>query len=105
MKKCTQLIYSQIFRIGFAIAQRLAEDGAKVVISSRKEQNVAKAVKDLTEKGLTVTGVVCHVAKQGDREKLFKEANDKFGGIDILVSNAAVNPSVGGVFEVAYQHF
>jgi hypothetical protein len=35
-------------------------------------------------------------------ERLIKEAQDKFGGIDILVSNAAVNPGVGPVLEVNY---
>lgn len=48
-----------------------------------------------------VTGVVCHVGKAEDRKKLLQEAVDKYGGLDILVSNAAVNPSVGGVLDVS----
>jgi len=83
--------------IGFSIAERLAQDGAKVVISSRKQKNVDSAVKQLEQKGLLVTGMVCHVAKEEDREKLIEETVNKFGGIDILISNAAVNPVFGPV--------
>jgi Dehydrogenases with different specificities (related to short-chain alcohol dehydrogenases) len=89
-------------RIGFAIAERLAADGASVVVSSRKESNVTNAVEKLKASGYSVSGVVCHVSKASDRERLIKEAQDRFGGIDILVSNAAVNPGVGPVLEVIY---
>ncbi|GLG97222.1 Uncharacterized protein GBIM_04020 [Gryllus bimaculatus] len=85
--------------IGLAIARRLAQDGASVVISSRKENNVQRAVKDLQSEGLTVSGIVCHVGKASDRQKLLECASSKYGGIDILVSNAAVNPTVGHVLE------
>lgn len=57
-------------RIGFAIARRLAQDGAHVVISSRKQQNVNQAVATLQREGLSVTGTVCHVGKAEDREQL-----------------------------------
>ncbi|XP_057642516.1 dehydrogenase/reductase SDR family member 2, mitochondrial-like isoform X2 [Chionomys nivalis] len=56
--------------IGFAIARRLAQDGAHVVISSRKQQNVDHAVATLKEEGLSVTGTVCHVGKAEDRQHL-----------------------------------
>nr|CAD7573548.1 unnamed protein product [Timema californicum] len=91
---------SKIQGIGFAVAKRLAADGASVVISSRKETNVCNAMNKLQKEGLSVTGVVCHVAKKEDRERLFQEAIDKFGGIDILISNAAANPTSGSILEV-----
>ena len=94
------MVFTFSFSIGFAIAERLAADGANVVVSSRREQNVNNAVEKLKSSGYSVTGVVCHVGKAEDRKRLFKEALDKFGGIDILVSNAAVNPGVGPVLEV-----
>nr|XP_051677717.1 dehydrogenase/reductase SDR family member 2, mitochondrial isoform X2 [Oryctolagus cuniculus] len=56
--------------IGLAIARRLAQDGAHVVISSRKQQNVDRAVAALQGEGLSVTGTVCHVGKAEDRERL-----------------------------------
>uniref|UniRef100_A0A667HQR6 Dehydrogenase/reductase SDR family member 4-like n=1 Tax=Lynx canadensis TaxID=61383 RepID=A0A667HQR6_LYNCA len=56
--------------IGFAIAGRLARDGAHVVVSSRKQQNVDRAVAALQGEGLSVVGIVCHVGKAEDRERL-----------------------------------
>ena len=47
-----------------------------------------------------IHGVVCHVAKREDREKLIEETISKFGGIDILVSNAGTNPVFGPMLEV-----
>ncbi|XP_072271209.1 dehydrogenase/reductase SDR family member 4-like [Pyxicephalus adspersus] len=85
--------------IGLAIARKLAQDGARVLISSRKQQNVDKAVKELKQEGLDVEGTVCHVGRSEDREKLVTTAVQKFGGIDILVSNAAVNPFFGNILD------
>ncbi|XP_065199899.1 dehydrogenase/reductase SDR family member 4-like isoform X2 [Planococcus citri] len=84
-------------RIGFAIANKLATEGAKVVISSRQEVNVNEAVEKLKNNGHqnNISGVVCHVGNKEDRKRLYEEALNKFGGIDILISNAAVNPFVG----------
>ncbi|XP_045440714.1 dehydrogenase/reductase SDR family member 2, mitochondrial isoform X2 [Pipistrellus kuhlii] len=56
--------------IGFAIARRLAQDGAHVVVSSRKQQNVDQALATLQEEGLSVSGTVCHVGKAEDRDWL-----------------------------------
>lgn len=48
----------------------MARDGAHVVISSRKQENVKEAVDILKEEGLSVTGTVCHVGKAEDRQHL-----------------------------------
>ncbi|KAI5645393.1 enoyl-(Acyl carrier protein) reductase domain-containing protein [Phthorimaea operculella] len=85
--------------IGFAIAKRLGDEGANVIISSRKEANVQKAVASLRKDGINVEGVVCHVADAEHRKRLFDLAKSKFGGLDILVSNAAVNPAVSPILE------
>ncbi|XP_073837453.1 dehydrogenase/reductase 4 isoform X2 [Musca autumnalis] len=85
--------------IGFAIAKRLAQDGANVVISSRKQQNVDKAVEALRKENLNVLGMKCHVSEKQDRQNLFEETMKKYGKINILVSNAATNPAVGGVLD------
>jgi len=91
--------------IGFAIAKKLATDGAKVVISSRKEKNVTNAVDSLTNLGLDVTGTVCHVGKSDDRSNLLNLAKEKYGGLDILVSNAAVNPFFGHVLDCSEEEW
>lgn len=85
--------------IGLAIAERLGKDGANVVISSRKQANVDKALSFLREKGCSVSGIVCHVGKREDREKLIKHALEKNGAIDILISNAAANPAMCQVLD------
>lgn len=86
--------------IGFSIAQRLAKEGAKVVISSRKQAKVDQALENLRKDNLECHGLVCHVAKSKDRSKLIEETVQKYGGIDILVSNAATNPSFGPIFDI-----
>lgn len=58
--------------IGYAIAKRLGEEGAHVVISSRKQAHVDHALKTLKEANLSVSGLVCHVGKQADRAKLIE---------------------------------
>lgn len=93
-----------LFSIGLAIAQRLASDGANVVISSRKLANVERAVAQLHSVGLpNVVGVQCHVASREDRTNLFAKACERFGGVDILVSNAAVSPAVGPVLDASEE--
>lgn len=87
--------------IGFAVAKRMAEDGAKVVISSRKQNNVDRALGELKDEFPNqVAGVVCHVGKEEDQQKLVDYALDQFGSIDILVSNVAVNPYFGTILDM-----
>lgn len=85
--------------IGYAIAQGLAENGAKVLISSRKQENVDEAVAALQTKGLTVEGTVCHVSHEEDRKNLIKKAIDEYGKLDILVLNAGINPVFGPLLQ------
>jgi len=85
--------------IGFGIAENLARHGAHVMLSSRKAANVTSAVDKLQAAGLSVSGTVCHVGKQEDRSNLFQQTVDRFGGLDILVSNAAVNPYFGPMLD------
>uniref|UniRef100_A0A8D2APL4 Dehydrogenase/reductase SDR family member 4 n=1 Tax=Sciurus vulgaris TaxID=55149 RepID=A0A8D2APL4_SCIVU len=89
--------------IGFAIARRLAQNGAHVVICSRKQHNVDQAVATLQREGLSVTGTVCHVGKAEDREKLVATALEHSKGIDFLVCVAGVNPLVGSTLGSSEQ--
>ncbi|GFQ99462.1 hypothetical protein TNCT_261671 [Trichonephila clavata] len=85
--------------IGFAVAKRLANDGASVVVSSRKKDKVEKAVAEIKSISDKVVGIPCHVGKSEDRKLLLDFAVAKFGGIDILVNNAAVNPAICQVLD------
>lgn len=87
--------------IGLAVAKRMAEDGAKIVVSSRKQNNVDKAVSELKQQFPgQVGGIVCHVGKDEDRQKLIDYTLDQFKSIDILVSNVAVNPYFGTIMDM-----
>jgi len=86
--------------IGFAIAERLGLEGASVVVSSRKQKNVEEAVEKLRGKGIDVLGVACHVSSREQRRDLIQRTVNKYGGIDILVSNAAANPTVDPIVEI-----
>jgi dehydrogenase/reductase SDR family protein 4 len=68
-----------IFSIGFAIAERLGSEGAKVVISSRKQKNVDAAVDKLKQLGHDVFGVVCHVSNKENRKHLFEKVFSSVG--------------------------
>ncbi|PSR98392.1 Tropinone reductase-like [Actinidia chinensis var. chinensis] len=85
--------------IGFSIAERLGLEGASVVISSRKQNNVDEAVEKLKARGIEVLGVVCHVSNAQQRKNLIDKTVKKYGKIDVIVSNAAVNPSVSAILE------
>ena len=54
----------------------------------------------LEGENIEVMGTVCHVAKEADRSRLVEETLKRFGGIDVFVSNAAVNPAVGPLLDV-----
>uniref|UniRef100_A0A8C3UR87 Uncharacterized protein n=1 Tax=Catharus ustulatus TaxID=91951 RepID=A0A8C3UR87_CATUS len=88
-------------RIGLAVAEALGVAGAQVFLSSRRQHNVDRAVAHLRGRGLQVSGVTCHVGRAEERERMVQavRALDTFGAIDILVSNAAVNPHLGPALE------
>ncbi|KAG2442387.1 hypothetical protein HXX76_002473 [Chlamydomonas incerta] len=81
--------------IGLATAERLAEEGASVFICSRKASNVEETVAALRGRGLEVSGCACHVGSAEQRKQLVAACVQKYGGMDALVSNAAVNPGAG----------
>ncbi|QHO51080.1 Tropinone reductase-like [Arachis hypogaea] len=85
--------------IGFAIAERLGLEGASVVISSRKQQNVDEAAEKLRAKGIEVLALVCHVSNDQQRKDLIQKTAQKYGKIDVIVSNAAANPSVDPILQ------
>jgi len=78
--------------IGKAIATLLAEAGASVVVSSRKIEAVQEVADALTNQGFKAAATACHVGEPAALESLVEFAIDQFGGIDILVNNAATNP-------------
>jgi NAD(P)-dependent dehydrogenase (short-subunit alcohol dehydrogenase family) len=83
--------------IGKAIAEQMAEQGAKVVISSRKAgpcEEVAAAINAKHGDG-TAIAVPASISSKEDLQRLVDETDKAFGKIDILVCNAASNPYYG----------
>lgn len=85
--------------IGLAIAERYAQHGAKVVLSSRKQESLDAVAADMREKGYDVLPVAAH---NGDKEalaRLVDAAVQHYGGLDIVVNNAATNPHFGNLLD------
>src|ERR1700686_5193386 len=83
--------------IGRAIAERLAEHGAKVVVSSRKAEACKEVADAINKKHGKEPAVVipANISSKDDLKHLVEETDRKFGKIDILVCNAASNPYFG----------
>src|SRR6185312_17161816 len=81
--------------IGRAIAERMAEHGAKVVVSSRKADACEAVAQGIRERGGEAAVIPCHIARKEELQKLVDSTIALWGGIDIVVSNAAVNPYLG----------
>jgi NAD(P)-dependent dehydrogenase (short-subunit alcohol dehydrogenase family) len=81
--------------IGLAIVKRMAEHGATVVVSSRKPDACEVVAKEIRDAGGKAIVVPCHVARKEELQNLVDKTVAQCGGIDIVVSNAAVNPYLG----------
>ncbi len=81
--------------IGRAIAERLAEHGARVVVSSRKEDACETVAQGIRARGGEALVVPCHIARKEELQELVDRTVAHWGGIDVLVCNAAVNPYLG----------
>ncbi|WP_373553973.1 SDR family NAD(P)-dependent oxidoreductase [Haliscomenobacter sp.] len=81
--------------IGASIAQTFATNGAKVVVSSRKQAAVDEVVAEIQAAGGEALAVAAHVGDTQALENLVKLTIEHYGRIDILVNNAATNPVFG----------
>jgi NAD(P)-dependent dehydrogenase (short-subunit alcohol dehydrogenase family) len=86
--------------IGKAMAERMAEHGAKVVISSRKADVCDEVAASINAKGGEAIAVPCNISDQSQLEVLVNKTVAAWGGIDILVCNAAANPYYGPMADV-----
>ncbi len=91
--------------LGFAIARAYSEAGARVVIGSRSEVSVERAVEDLRKEGAPAEGRVCDVAREQDVRALAEHAISVFGTIDIWVNNAGLSAPYGPTVDVPTDRF
>ncbi len=85
--------------IGESIACLLAEQGATVIVSSRKIDGCQAVVDKINDAGGKAEAFACHIGNMDDIETIFKHINDKYTKLDILVNNAAANPYFGHILD------
>ena len=92
--------------IGKAMAEAYVAAGAQVVISSRKEENVAQVAAALNERYPgRVLAVAAHAGEPDSGQKLVAAAVTEFGRLDIAVNNAATNPHFGPILTADESHW
>lgn len=93
--------------MGLAMAEGLAEHGARVVISSRKLDQCELAAEQVNEKcgADRAIAVACNIGHKDQLENLVETTRSRLGPIDILVSNAGVNPFYGRMSEIPDSAF
>ncbi|MCB1675903.1 MAG: SDR family oxidoreductase [Halioglobus sp.] len=91
--------------IGRSIAECMAQAGAKVVISSRKQDICEEVAQGISDGGGEAIAVPCNISRKEDLEHLTAQAVDTWGRLDILVCNAAVNPYFGPMAEMSDEAY
>jgi gluconate 5-dehydrogenase len=87
--------------LGRAMAQGLAEAGAKVVVSSRKQDLCDVAAKEIASAtGVETMGLACHVGDWDAIPGFVQQVIEHFGTVDVLVNNAGINPSWVGMADM-----
>ena len=91
--------------IGRAIAEAMAEQGATVVISSRKQDACEVVANDIKDAGGRAIAVAASISDKGALQNLVEETRAQLGKIDILVCNAASNPYFGPMAGITDEQF
>lgn len=91
--------------IGKAIALEMAAHGARVVISSRKANACKTVAAEIKSTGGEAIPIPCNISDKAELKSLFSITRKAWGRIDILVSNAAVNPHFGPAMEISDRAF
>lgn len=93
--------------IGEAITRRLADHGAEIVIASRKLDACEKVAAEINRAvgRAAVRATQCHIGRKEEIEALVDFAERGLGGVDVVVSNAAINPAYGPMEALSDEHF
>jgi NAD(P)-dependent dehydrogenase (short-subunit alcohol dehydrogenase family) len=84
--------------IGLAVAQRLVAEGARVLITARKEDGLAAALEQLG--GSSALAVAGRADDPAHQDEAVAAAVREFGRLDVLVNNAGINPSYGPILQI-----
>jgi NAD(P)-dependent dehydrogenase (short-subunit alcohol dehydrogenase family) len=85
--------------IGEAIAKAYAERGARVIVSSRKQDGCEAVAGAIVAAGGDAVAMACHIGDMEALAKLFAAVQERYGRLDVLVNNAATNPYYGHVLD------
>ncbi|MDF2818100.1 MAG: NAD(P)-dependent oxidoreductase [Stenotrophomonas rhizophila] len=98
LKQRTAVVTGGGSGIGLAIAKRLTQEGARVVITGRRQRVLDEALATLDERAV---GIVADVSSASSLEAMYGEVRRRFGGIDVLVANAGggVHAPLGKITE------
>lgn len=86
------LVTGSSMGLGEATVRVLAEHGAQVIVSSRKQESCDLVAAQLRERGLKAEGKACHIGRMEDIAEMYRYVDERFGRIDILVNNAVLSP-------------
>ena len=84
------LVTGAAYGIGFAMAQGLAEAGAKIAFNCRSKEHMDKALAGYKALGIDAKGYLCDVTNEEDVKAMVADIEKKLGVIDILVNNAGI---------------
>ena len=86
--------------IGEAVATRMAAEGARVVLVSRKIEGLESVAQRIREAAGLAIPIACHVGRDEARQAMLDQVIDAYGRVDVLVNNAATNPHFGPMLTV-----
>ncbi|MGB1558067.1 MAG: SDR family oxidoreductase [Oceanococcaceae bacterium] len=89
--------------IGEASARLLAQHGAHVIISSRRQEACEAVAQSIREQGGLATAMACHAGQVEDMQRLVNSIVSQLGRLDVLVNNAATNPHFGNVLDTPLE--
>jgi len=91
--------------IGAAIAKAYARAGARVVLSSRKQEGLDSVAAEIQAAGGEALAIAAHTGSAEAVQKLVNSVLDAYDGIDIVVNNAATNPHFGPILTSEESHW
>lgn len=92
LKGQVALITGSTMGIGEATARVLAQAGAHVIVSSRKQPDCDRVAAELRAEGLSAEGVACHIGRMEDIAAMAEHLRARHGRLDALVNNAVLSP-------------
>lgn len=91
--------------IGRAIAHAFAAAGARVALASRKQEGLDAVAAEIAEAGGEAVAIACHTGHRAEVEAMAARVGEAFGGLDVVVNNAATNPHFGPLLGAEEGHW